>query len=216
MKEYTITLAGVYTVTAQGQSVDVDMYKLPQEIIAKAVLHGLTKKIADSAASAHADAVCAKFGWDAQAYKAGKDTQAVRDYVNSPAYASDKSAIALANMQSTVEVNLYSGAWAAERQRATGASKVDPVRKLARDMATTFLTQSLTARIGKDMAKWAKEPKLAALFTFTEKGNARFDLQAVDKWMQGFAARDFMAEAKVQIESAQSAGAGLDLADLGL
>lgn len=104
-----------------------------------------------------------------------------------------------------------------KERKAPSASKADPVRKLARDLATTFLTQSLAAKLGKDMAVWAAQESLKTLFTFTEKGNAKFDLQGVDKWMASYVAkRDFMQEAQEQIAKAQSAGADLDLSDLGL
>lgn len=113
---------------------------------------------------------------------------------------------------------MENGAPMPQRERkAASASKADPVRKLARDLATTFLTQSLAARLGKDMSVWAAQDSLKALFTFTEKGNAKFDLGGVDKWMASYTAkRDFMAEAQEQIAKAQSAGADLDLSDLGL
>lgn len=102
------------------------------------------------------------------------------------------------------------------RQVGSGVVKADPVRKMAREMATDFLTQQLAAKFGKDMNVWAKEEKLAKLFRFTDKGAARFDLEEVDAWMKGFAAkRDFMAEAKAEIERRANA-AKVDLDDLGL
>lgn len=109
---------------------------------------------------------------------------------------------------------MHSGAPMPERERkVSSATTADPVRKLAREMATTFLAASLAKKLGKDMSVWAKEPKLAKLFRFTEKGAARFDLGAVDDWMAGYTARDFMAEAKAELDKA---GSGIDLDDLGL
>jgi hypothetical protein len=99
-------------------------------------------------------------------------------------------------------------------RKAPSVSKIDLVRKLAREKATTFLTARLVKQLGKDMKVWAAQPKLAKLFTFTDKGNARFDLAAVDEWMDGFkSTRDFMAEAadELAIDADES---GLD--DLGL
>lgn len=99
-----------------------------------------------------------------------------------------------------------------ERKAPTG-SKVDPVQRLARDKATTFLTAQLTAKLGKDTAVWAKNEKLAKLFSFTEKGNAKFDLGAVDQWIKDFDKRDFVQEAKDELAMATD---GVDLDDLGL
>lgn len=110
--------------------------------------------------------------------------------------------------------DMHNGLPMPEKERkASGVSKADPVRKLARDKASTFLTQSLAKKLGKDMAIWAKEPKLAKLFTFTEKGNAKFDLGAIDEWIKGYTARDFVQEAKDELAQAQS---DIDFDDLGL
>lgn len=110
--------------------------------------------------------------------------------------------------------DMHSGKPLAEKERkaATG-SKLDPVVKLARDKATTFLAASLTKKLGKDMSKWAAVPQLAKLFSFTEKGNARFDLKAVDEWISNYTARDFVQEAKDELAQAQT---DIDFDDLGL
>ncbi len=108
-----------------------------------------------------------------------------------------------------------------ERERKAPTQSADPVRKLAREMATTFLAASLTAALGKDMSVWAKQPQLAKLFRFTDKGAARFDLGAVDDWMEANKAkRDYMAEAKAEIDRAKAFEDNSDMsavfADLGL
>lgn len=107
-----------------------------------------------------------------------------------------------------------------ERERKAPQASADPVRKLAREIATTFLAASLTAALGKDMSVWAKQPKLAALFRFTDKGYARFDLAAVDRWMEtNKAKRDYMAEAKAELDKAKAFDASATealFADLGL
>jgi len=108
---------------------------------------------------------------------------------------------------------MHNGQPMATKERKAATSKADPVIKLARDKATTFLTASLTKKLGKDMSTWAKEPKLAKLFSFTDKGNARFDLKAIDEWMKGYTARDFVQEAKDELATASD---DLDLDDLGL
>lgn len=107
-----------------------------------------------------------------------------------------------------------------DKERKAPQASADPVRKLAREMATTFLAASLTAALGKDMSVWAKQDKLKTLFRFTEKGHARFDLAAVDKWMESNKAkRDYMAEAKAELDKAKAFDAGATdalFADLGL
>jgi len=50
--EYTITLPDTLEVTSREQTVTLALAKLPEGLIAKAVLHGLTQKISDAAASA--------------------------------------------------------------------------------------------------------------------------------------------------------------------
>ena len=50
--DYTITLPDTLEVTSREQTVTLALDKLPEGLIAKAVLHGLTQKISDAAASA--------------------------------------------------------------------------------------------------------------------------------------------------------------------
>lgn len=101
-----------------------------------------------------------------------------------------------------------------KERKAPTARGIDAVRALAREKATSFLVAGLTKKFGKDMATWAAQPALQKLFRFTEKGTARFDLVAVDVWMEGAikAQRDFMQEAREELESAEDIG----LEDLGL
>jgi len=101
-----------------------------------------------------------------------------------------------------------------ERERKVGVAVADPVRKLARQIATTVLTDTFAKVFGKDSKAWAGEAKIAHLFKLTDAGNVRYDLAAVDAWMDGQAKagkRDYMAEAKAQLETPVK----VDLADLG-
>lgn len=50
--EYTINLPDTLEVTSREQTVTLALDKLPEGLIAKAVLHGLTQKISDAAAGA--------------------------------------------------------------------------------------------------------------------------------------------------------------------
>lgn len=110
--------------------------------------------------------------------------------------------------------DMESGEPMPEKTRAAPKAKADPVRKMARDLATTFLAESLAKAMGKDAKVWAENPKTAHLFRLTEKGAVRFDLAAIDEWMEGYKAkRDFMADAQAALAKVE---AKVDLGDLGL
>lgn len=101
-----------------------------------------------------------------------------------------------------------------KERKASVTSAADPVRKMARDLATTFLVTQFKAAMPGDEKVWAKNPKTEKFFRATEKGHVRFDLGAVDEWMKAYAAkRDFVAEAKASLESVKEE---VDLSDLGL
>jgi hypothetical protein len=109
--------------------------------------------------------------------------------------------------------DMQSGEAMVEKVRKAGvASKADPARKMAREAASSFLTSRFVKAFGKDSAKWIEQAKIAHLFTLTEKGNVKFDLAALDVWMEDFApTQDFVQEARDML--AGSADLGLD--DLG-
>ena len=50
--KYTIELPDTLEVTSRDQTVTLALVKLPEGLVAKAVLHGLTQKVSDAAASA--------------------------------------------------------------------------------------------------------------------------------------------------------------------
>lgn len=106
MPNIKIELPESHVVTSRDRNVSVDVTKLSADILAKLALHGLTQKVADSAASALADAGFAglKFGDLEEA-----DKNKVRD-------------AATAAMVATIE-SLVAGEWS-ERRAATA---VDPV-----------------------------------------------------------------------------------------
>jgi len=52
MTTFTIELPATLDVASRGQSVQLDLAKLPADLIARAALHGFTQKIADAAAGA--------------------------------------------------------------------------------------------------------------------------------------------------------------------
>ena len=137
----------------------------------------------------------------------------VRQLVNDT-YSGEKGQVKF-ELCRTMLADMMSGEPMPVKERKSPVARgTDAVRTLARDKATSFLVAGLTKKFGKDMAIWAKQPALQKLFRFTEKGNARFDLAAVDEWMEGAikAQRDFMQEAREELESADDLG----LEDLGL
>ncbi len=55
MTKYTIELSSTLIITSRGQECAVDMGALPQEIVERLIMHGLTQKIADAASGAAKD-----------------------------------------------------------------------------------------------------------------------------------------------------------------
>lgn len=107
-----------------------------------------------------------------------------------------------------------------KERKAPQAAKADPVRKMARDLATTFLTTRFRAAFKTDdMSVWAKNDKAAKYLRFTEKGSARFDLAKVDEWIDSFAeqdgGQDFMEQARSALADSEAAE-DVDLEALGL
>ena len=209
--------ATTFNVESRGVALEVDPTKIPADLFRQVIWHGIKQKVADAAANATAQIWQEVKGKDAP--KPSRDQLADFAEAHSATIATQTRAM----MQKALDA-LYAGQWqvrAASDGTAARQSSADPVRKLAREMATTFLTASLTAALGKDMSVWAKQDKLKALFRFTDKGHARFDLAAVDKWMEANKAkRDYMAEAKAELDKAKAFNVDSDtdalFADLGL
>jgi hypothetical protein len=109
----TITLPATHVVTSRDKNVEIDLASLSPEIIGRLALHGLTQKVADSAASAMADA-----GFAGQSFKElpDADKEKVRGF-------------AVEAMRATAD-SLIKGEWT-ERK---AAESVDPltarIRKL--------------------------------------------------------------------------------------
>ncbi len=127
MSNISITLPESHVVSSRDRNVSVDLGKLSGEIIAKLALHGLTQKVADSAASALADA-----GFEGLSFKDLPDTD--KDKVRDAAVAA---------MNGTIE-SLIAGEWSERR----AAQAVDPVTKRIRAILGEWLRAT-----GKDA--WA-------------------------------------------------------------
>ena len=209
--------ASTFNVESRGVALEVDPSKIPADLFRQVIWHGINQKVADAAANATAQIWQDVKGKDAP--KPSRDQLADFAEANAKAIATQT----LAMMRKALDA-LYAGQWqvrAASDGSSTRKSSADPVRKLARDMATTFLATTLTAALGKDISVWAKQDKLKTLFRFTDKGSARFDLAAVDQWMEANKGkRDYMAEAKAELDRAKAFNVDSDaealVADLGL
>jgi hypothetical protein len=104
-----------------------------------------------------------------------------------------------------------------EKERKASVAKADPVRKLARDLATTALVEIFSRmHKTKEQKVWAEHEKTAKFFRQTEKGALRFDLAQVDAWMETYTARNFMAEAKETLDKASDVADDVDWAEFGL
>lgn len=111
------------TVTARkgAASVDFDVTTLSEEIMAQAIIHGLTQKIADAAASAPTAAFDADY--DDDAFETSEDRETARKaYIKAPENAATIADEATARMAKTVD-QLAEGEW---NQRGT-AGAVDPL-----------------------------------------------------------------------------------------
>lgn len=135
MFKIEIELPKAWEVTSRGKDAKLDVEALSAEIIAKAVTHGLTQKISDSAASAANSAALAALGNDDFKVKA-KVKAWTSDDANWPTIQAE----ALRMMEAVVE-RLHDGDWGVER--TGGASAVDPVTKKTREIARPMYKATL-------------------------------------------------------------------------
>jgi hypothetical protein len=132
MPKFTIELPDTHVVSSRDRNVSVDLSKISADILGRLALHGLTQKVADSAASALADA-----GFKGLAFADLDDEskEKVRD-------------MAVAAMTGTIE-SLVAGEWS---ERSAGAPAVDPVTARVRNILGVWLRAN-------DKAEWAKTYK---------------------------------------------------------
>lgn len=179
-------------VQSRGLTVTVDITKLPEDIIAHAVLHGLKQRIADSAAGAAYSACLAAIGTEKAKHKANV-SEWTGDESNRMAIAKEGERMMLATV-----ATLEGGDWGVVR---TGGGGVDPVRAKARQLAAVDLKLALTARDGnaKAYTGLATAAKHETLDAFIDK-----------------ASKDYLADARKAIEDAKQAAKSVDLGELGL
>lgn len=155
MANITVTLPENFAVTSRGKSVNVRVDQLNAEIVAQLVLHGLTQKVSDSAASATKEAIIQVSGnekADAKTYAAMSDA----DKAKVVAMAAD---IGLAWMDET-RTNLEKGIWGATRVAGAG---VTPLQSALRAVCRGLLVASFDDKAKakwKDMDSAARNAKL--------------------------------------------------------
>lgn len=159
-----INLPATHVVTSRDRNVEVDISKLSAEIIARLALHGLTQKVADSAASALADA-----GFEGLSFKdladAGKDK--VRD-------------AAQAAMVATIEA-LVKGEWTERKAAAAVDPVVARIRKLLGEVLRGTQAAVWKAKF-KDLEAAERATALDAFFAAQDDATqAAFKQQATEE-----------------------------------
>lgn len=112
----------------------------------------------------------------------------------------------------------------AKERKAASVTRADPVRKLARDLATTELLATLkknAGHFGSDEKAWAVHPATAKYFKVSDKGRVTFIWDEVDSYIIRAKERennpaDFMAIAQAQIDEAGTIADDIDLDAMGI
>lgn len=129
MAKFTIDLPATHVVTSRGKHVTIDLASIPEDVVTKLVLHGLTQKVADSAASATGDA-----------------RTALGDKATDEAVKVKAAELGASAMQDVVD-NLVKGIWGAVR---TGGG-ITPLQAALRGVARTLFIASFN---DAKRAKW--------------------------------------------------------------
>ena len=146
--ERTINLPETLDVTSRDIKATLDVSKLSPAMLSRAVLHGLTQRIADGAAGSAGRAALAAFDAD------GVDKPS-KELVKK--WTMDAANLLVIQQQAENDMlkvvnTLYAGTWA----QATHAAKRSPVEELAYSMAYADLKQYLTAHVGNAKALTGK------------------------------------------------------------
>ena len=207
--------ATTINVESRDVIVQIDLGKIPHDVLRQVIAHGIKQKVADAASGVVGDLWMEKKGKDAP--KPSRDQ--LRDFTE----ANDKAVkdATLAAMQKAIDA-LLAGQWLV-RQSGGTVSKFTAEQSLALDIAkgalqTMFATALAKASPGTKPTASAfvdLSPKVAAFFKANEK-RPTWDDKAVLAWINKQAesgARDFMAEAREELARREAASAGM-VADL--
>ena len=138
--EFSATIPAALDVASRGQTVTLDLAALPKEVLAQALVHGLTQKIGDAAASALIDAFSAAH--DEQTVKASTPAQRKAwGEANPDAVA----AHARAALEKAVH-NLKEHGWTA---RTGGGTSLDPMDKFRAEVVREIITRDKSSAVFK-------------------------------------------------------------------
>lgn len=192
--EVKITLPETLDVTSREQTVTVDVQALSVDVLARAVTHGLTQKIADAAAGAANSAALGELG-NMDGLSAEQKKRKVKEWTEDEGNWAIIAKEGLRMMEATAD-RLAQGDWGKER----GSGGVDPITALARRMAATIIKAGLVLRDGNAKA-------YTALTTADKHA-------ACDKMIA--AKPELLEQAATELEAKRKAVKAVDLGDLGL
>ena len=187
--EKTITLPDSFEIESRGQAVTIDLTKLPPELLAYAVVHGLRQRISDAASGAAYAAAEGALGKERAKQKAN-----VRAWTSDPDNAAEIASVAREMMKAARDT-LESGQWGKVRSGQPGVS-AEHVR--ARQLAANAIKLALRAvnRV-KDYTGLTTAEKHARCDAYIEKHP------------------ELLEQARAELQAEREIAAQVDLADLG-
>lgn len=192
MTTYSIELPDTLEVESRTKSVTLDLRKLDKDVLARAVLHGLTQKIADAAASASQSAARGALGEERFKQKAN-----VKEWTGDEA----NWAIIMEEGQRMMQVvcdRLAAGDWGVVR--TGGGAGVSPVVARARQISAGIIKGLLAKRDGN-----AK--------VYTSMG-----IPARNEMLDAYIEKTPMVlkQAQAELDALKEQAASVDLGELGL
>jgi len=190
--EYTITLPDTLTVESRTKSVDLDLRKMDETVLVKAVLHGLTQKIADAAAGAAQASARTALGEEKF-----KSKQNVKEWTGDEANWAIIMETGKDMMQAVVD-RLLDGDWGVVR--SSGGAGVTPLVAKARQLAAQLIKGLLIKRDGNAKA-------------YTGLNVAEKNVM-LDKYIAGN--ESILAQAQKELDAMKTQAESVDLGELGL
>lgn len=191
----------IVEIASRGQSVELDLSKLAPEILQNLFAYGVQQKISDAASTAGTVAGESHFG-KTKGEVTGADWKAWADSEAGKRKAAD---VAKELMGKAVDT-LYAGEWSLRQSTGTTKAALDPVSKLAHDMAKAALMVQFKAATKKSKIADMREAHKGVAAYFTDK-NAWVETQ-VAAWIKAQAdagKADYMAMAQEQLEGLNAA-----------
>jgi len=136
----TIDIPETIVVNSRKQACMVETALLPLTMIARAVVHGITQKVADAASGASGEAAANALGEDASKGE-------VKEWTMAPANLAAIQALTCSSMEAARD-KLEAGQWVIARKHVS----LDPVMELAMKLADADICRNLVARDGNAKA----------------------------------------------------------------